>query len=604
MPRKDREKAARFRAAFFSRIAFPQNGLSSTWPVVLNPKPSPAIVTQDAARRLPRWALLLLCIAYVIPGYVGREPWKNADIASFGYMLALLDAGSWREWLQPSMMGLVPDNGALLPYWLGAWAMQALMPLGLAPEIAARVPYLLMLAGTLVATWYAVYHLARDPSAQPVAFAFGGEAEPVDYARALADGSLLALVATLGLAQFSHETTPALAQLFFGTLVFYGLAALPTRPLAPFIALLVGLPGLTLSGAPAMAMIYAGLGLLALALPGAAPAHGAARLRALLQLLALVGLCLALALALDLFRWRIAPWRTSGAEWSSLARLFLWFTWPAWPFVLWTLWRWRRQLLSLRQQRHLGLPLAIASVPLLGTLLTLAGDRALLLALPALAALAALALPTFSRSVSALIDWFTVLFFTGWTLVIWVVWVAMETGVPAKPAANVARLAPGFDPVFQWPAFVAALLGTLAWFALARWRTGRHRTALWKSMVLPAAGTASCWLLLMTLWLPALDYGRSYAPQMREVRALIGDASCVEVHGLTEAQVAAVRFHGGWLTVPARGPVACPWLLVDVDAQSSLTASVSMTDWREVGQVRRPTDRNETLYVLRRVGRP
>jgi len=478
------------------------------------------------------------------------------------------------------------------------------MPLGLAPEIAARVPYLLMLAGTLVATWYAVYHLARDPSAQPVAFAFGGEAEPVDYARALADGSLLALVATLGLAQFSHETTPALAQLFFCTLVFYGLAALPTRPLAPFIALLVGLPGLTLSGAPAMAMIYAGLGLLALALPGAAPAHGAARLRALLQLLALVGLCLALALALDLFRWRIAPWRTSGAEWSSLARLFLWFTWPAWPFVLWTLWRWRRQLLSLRQQRHLGLPLAIASVPLLGTLLTLAGDRALLLALPALAALAALALPTFSRSVSALIDWFTVLFFTGWTLVIWVVWVAMETGVPAKPAANVARLAPGFDPVFQWPAFVAALLGTLAWFALARWRTGRHRTALWKSMVLPAAGTASCWLLLMTLWLPALDYGRSYAPQMREVRALIGDASCVEVHGLTEAQVAAVRFHGGWLTVPARGPVACPWLLVDVDAQSSLTASVSMTDWREVGQVRRPTDRNETLYVLRRVGRP
>ena len=604
MPRKDREKAARFRAAFFSRIAFPQNGLSSTWPVALNPKPSPAIVTQEAARRLPRWALLLLCIAYVIPGYVGREPWKNADIASFGYMLALLDAGSWREWLQPSMMGLVPDNGALLPYWLGAWAMQALMPLGLAPEIAARVPYLLMLAGTLVATWYAVYHLARDPSAQPVAFAFGGEAEPVDYARALADGSLLALVATLGLAQFSHETTPALAQLFFCTLVFYGLAALPTRPLAPFIALLVGLPGLTLSGAPAMAMIYAGLGLLALGLPGAPPARGAARVRALLQLLALVGLCLALALALDLFRWRIAPWRTSGAEWSSLGRLFLWFTWPAWPFVLWTLWRWRRQLLSLRQQRHLGLPLAIASVPLLGTLLTLAGDRALLLALPALAALAALALPTFSRSVSALIDWFTVLFFTGWTLVIWVVWVAMETGVPAKPAANVARLAPGFDPVFQWPAFVAALLGTLAWFALARWRTGRHRTALWKSMVLPAAGTASCWLLLMTLWLPALDYGRSYAPQMREVRALIGDASCVEVHGLTEAQVAAVRFHGGWLTVPARGPVACPWLLVDVDAQSSLTASVSMTDWREVGQVRRPTDRNETLYVLRRVGRP
>ncbi|QTD47433.1 hypothetical protein J1M35_16145 [Ottowia testudinis] len=567
-------------------------------------QPSPAIVTQDAARRLPRWALLLLCIAYVIPGYVGREPWKNADITSFGYMLALLDAGHWREWLQPSMMGMVPDSGALLPYWLGAAAMLLLAPLGVAPDFAARVPYMLMLAGTLAATWYGVYHLARHPSAQPVAFAFGGEAEPLDYARALADGSLLALIATLGLAQFSHETTPALAQLFFGTLVFYGLAALPARPLGSWLGLLAGLPGLTLSGAPATALIYAGLGMLALGWPGTGHVGGNARWRALAQMLALAALCVTLALALNLFRWQIAPWRSSWAEWSSLGRLFLWFTWPVWPFVLWTLWRWRRQLLSLRQQRHLGLPLAIASVPVLTTLATLAGDRALLLALPALAALAALALPTFSRSVGALIDWFTVLFFTGWALVIWVVWVAMETGVPAKPAANVARLAPGFEPAFQWAAFLAALLGTLAWFALARWRTGRHRTALWKSVVLPAAGTALCWLLLMTLWLPALDFGRSYAPQMQQVRALIGDAPCVEVHGLGEAQVAAVRFHGGWLTVPARGPVACPWLLVNMGTRSSLPATVALDSWREVGQVRRPTDRNETLHVLRRVARP
>ena len=44
-----------------------------------------------------------------------------------------------------------------------------------------------------------------------VAFAFGGEAQPHDYARALADGGLLALVATLGLAQGAHEAAPALA---------------------------------------------------------------------------------------------------------------------------------------------------------------------------------------------------------------------------------------------------------------------------------------------------------------------------------------------------------------------------------------------------------
>jgi 4-amino-4-deoxy-L-arabinose transferase-like glycosyltransferase len=49
----------------------------------------------------------------------------------------------------------------------------------------------------------------------------------------------------------------------------------------------------------------------------------------------------------------------------------------------------------------------------------------------------------------------------------------------------------------------------LAWVWLVRWRTGRHREALWKSLVLPAGGVALCWLLLMTLWLPLLDYARS-----------------------------------------------------------------------------------------------
>ena len=80
------------------------------------------------------------------------------------------------------------------------------------------------------------------------------------------------------------------------------------------------------------------------------------------------------------------------------------------------------------------------------TLLTPASDRSLLLALPALATLAAFALPTLERSVSALIDWFTLLFFSGCAIVIWVIWVSMQTGVPKQPAANVAKLAPGFEP--------------------------------------------------------------------------------------------------------------------------------------------------------------
>ena len=102
-------------------------------------QPSPAIVAQDAVRRLPRWALLLLCVAYVIPGYVGRDPWKNADIAAFGTMLELQAGGPWSDWLRPALMGVPTDTGALLPYWLGAWVLQ-LAPAWMAPEFAVRLP--------------------------------------------------------------------------------------------------------------------------------------------------------------------------------------------------------------------------------------------------------------------------------------------------------------------------------------------------------------------------------------------------------------------------------------------------------------------------------
>jgi hypothetical protein len=566
--------------------------------------PSPAIVTQEAARRLPHWALLLLCGVYVIVGYVGRAPWKSADIASFGYMLELLDHNDWRHWLQPTLMGEPADTTAVLPYWLGAWAMQ-LAPTWMAPELAARLPFMLLLVGTLAATWYAVSHLARLPSAQPVTLAFGGEASPANYARALADGGLLALVATLGLAQFSHETTPALAQLFFSALCLFSLAAALTKPWHALAALIVGLPGLALSGAPSFALIEGGLALLGMWSQYGFKAFDT-RLRPLVWLGLLVTLVLTavLSVELGLMRWQLRWPDTRWSEWRALGRMWVWFLWPASLFALWTLWRWRRQLIHPWRNPHLSLPVLFVAVPWVTSIFTSAADRALLLSIPPLAALAAFALPTFSRSASALIDWLTVLFFTACMAAIWVIWTSVQTGVPQKPAANVARLAPGFEPSFGPIAFVVALLGTAAWFLLVRWRTGQHRSALWKSLVLPASGTVLCWLLLGTLWLPAFDYARSFAPQMQRVRQVIGDAPCVEVYGLTSAQVAAVRFHGQWKPVPAsHGPSRCPWLLVDVNAQNHLPASIRQPNWQYLTKIRRPTDDNETLLIFRRVAK-
>ena len=557
-------------------------------------QPTPAIVAQSAVQRLPRVALLLFCLAYVLPGFIGRQPWKNADIAAFGYMVELA-SGAASSWLSPRLMGQAPDFDALLPYWLGAWAMQA-APGWVAPDFAARIPFMLLLTLALASTWYGVYYLARSPQAQPLAFAFGGEAEPTDYARAMADGGLLALIASLGLAQLSHETTPALAQLGFTALAMFGIAALPYHSLVPSFAVLLGLVGLSLSGAPWMALLFGIGGVLTSVLDRSADDEARDRRLRSAGLVAAAALVAAvLAWMLDLWRWRVGV-EILARDWGGVARFLVWFPWPAWPLAIWTLWRWRRQLTS----RHVALPLWFLLISLVAALLTPTADRALLLGLPALATLAAFALPTLERSVAALIDWFTLLFFSGCALVIWVVWLSLQTGVPAKPAANVARLAPGFEPSFSLVAFVAALAATLAWAWLVKWRAGRHRAVIWKSLVLPAGGAALCWLLMMTLWLPVLDYARSYAPLVRNVVRLMDEPGCVEVHGLTQAQLAALRFHAGLTLKPAATPASCPWLLVRHDAQQSASIAADLRQWHAVSTVRRPSDANDNVVLYRR----
>ncbi|WP_198971812.1 hypothetical protein [Xylophilus sp. ASV27] len=546
---------------------------------------------------MPRWALLLFCAAYVLPGFIGRGPWKNVDIASFGYMLELAEGRT--DWWQPLLGGMAPQTHGLLPYWLGAWALQ-LAPAWIEPDLAARIPFIGLLVLTLAATWYGVYCLALGPRAQPVAFAFGGEARPRDYARAVADGGVLALIACLGLAQLSHEVTAYLTQLAFGALAFFAIAASPYRPMLAGASLATGLAGLVLSGAPALAVLF-GAGGAALALLEARQepqARGAFLRWAAVAALA-SGAAALLGCWTDVWAWRItAP--GSERSWASLGRLLLWFTWPTWPLALWTLWRWRRQFAALEVHRHLALPAWFAAIALLATLSTEPADRALLLGLPALAALAAFALPTLSRSVGALVDWFTLLFFTGSAVTIWVIWVAMQTGFPRQPAANVAKLAPGFVASFSWLALLLALAATLAWAWLVRWRIGRHQSALWKSVVLPAGGAALCWLLLMTLWLPLLDYARSYGPQVRQASAVLGPAHCLSFFGFSRAQVAAFQYHGRLRLYPVTGPQRCEWLAVYPDAVGALAGVTDPAQWTLVATIPRPADRNETVHLFRR----
>ena len=551
--------------------------------------PTPALVAASGARRLPRAGLLLLCAAYVVPGVFGRDPWRNADLTAFAQMLAMAEGRT--SWWQPTLGGVLSD-GALLPHWLGAGFIWLLSPM-LDTAVAARLPFAVLLTLTLALVWYTTFHLARTEAAQPVPFAFGGEASPVDYARAVADGAVLALMATLGLLLLGHETTPELAQLCAAALFLYALAAAPWRNGQARVAAVLSLPLLAGSGAPAVAAAL-GLGGLLVCWHSRLPSA-----RALVPAMMLATTAGALvAWALGAWRWRV-DW-VAMSEVPSLARQWLWFMWPTWPLALWTLWRWRRHL----SHRHLSVPLVGALVAMAANLAMNGSDRALMLGLPAMAVLAAFALPTLRRNAAAAIDWFSMLFFSAWAIVFWVHYAAMQTGVPSRPAANIARLTPGFEPHFSVLPLAAALAGTLAWLALLRWRTGRHRNALWKSLVLPAGGVALCWLLAMTLLLAPLDYLRSPRALVAQLTPHVPALACIAAPGLSAPAVAALEVMGSWRIDARTGLAAassCPYLLTTTRASAR---PAPPPGWRLLAQAQRPGERDEITLLFSRAPPP
>ena len=563
--------------------------------------PTPAIVPRAAARRLPRGALLMLCMLYVLAGFLGRDAWKSADVTALGYMAELMQGSA--RWLHPTLMGLAPENPALLPYWLGAWAMQG-SPGWMDPAFAVRVPYAALLALALASTWYGTYYLARSPRAQPVAFAFGGEALPKDYARAMADGGLLAFMACLGLAQLGHETTAALAQLGFAGLLFYALATLHYHRRTAILCACAGACGLSLCGAPTLSQLFLGGGMVIHLLDRNANAEANEQDPSKLGSAALLWVGAAASALLswkwDLWRWKVEIPPATLAEFNGAVQLLTWFTWPAWPLALWTVWSWRRQLFNRNISRHIALPLWFVLVTLGSTLTTGSPDRTLLLGLPALAALAAFALPTLKRQVAALIDWFTLIFFCGCGFTIWVVWIAMQTGFPPQPAANVARLAPGFEPHFSFFTFVVAVAATVVWTLLVKWRVGRHRAAIWKSLALPAGGAVLCWTLLMTLWLPLLNYTQSYNALVNDTLERMQPTGCVETLGLSRSKIAAFEVYGRLELKPMQAEPQCPWLISEPLENMTAPQWVNNTLWNLQAQMRHPADGNETILVFRR----
>jgi len=494
----------------------------------VTPLSTPARLTTMGTAKLPRPLLFSIGILYILAGLFYRDPWKTDDVAGLATMLTALEGGAWGL---PQVGNLALAQNGPLAMWVGMLCITVFGPLFTlfttpldAAIIAARLPNLLWFGLTATSVWYGTYLLGRRPEPQPLSLPFGGEPSAHDYGRMLADAALLLLVATAGILWRMHETSFAPALIALQALAFYAFARMLDRPISGAITLGLALGAifLTRGGLGALPMLLTSL---ALCLPGTP----LARQRRWIALALIVASMIALAWVLPASRsgaywmqqWRL--WHAASFDWPHVGALLRmlrdlpWFLWPTWPFTLLALWQWRQWL----RAPHVAIPLAFLLLSILSMLplVNVFEPEYSLLVIPC-AVLAAFALPTLRRGVVNALDWFAVMCFSLAIATVWLGWIAQQTGWPRQIAKNIALQTAGFEAAIVWPALIIAVLGTLAWALLVRWRLTHKPQALWRGTALCAGGIIGTWLLLGTLWMPSLDYARSY----RQVSAQLHSA--------------------------------------------------------------------------------
>ncbi|CAB3779721.1 hypothetical protein LMG28688_00911 [Paraburkholderia caffeinitolerans] len=568
----------------------------------------PAIrLTASATSALPRWLLLTICIIFASFGLFGRDPWKNEDAAGFGVMWTMA-GGTTHDWLMPNLVGKYITANGPLGYWLGAICIRVFAPWVDASN-AARVATGVLFCSACAFVWYGAYLLGRRPEVQPFKYAFGGEPEPRDYGRTLGDGALLILLACFGLAERGHETTPQLMQFMGIAMLVYGLVRAIDKPIQGALWWGLALGVVMLSSGPVLvgALLIGTLVMLVFA--------PETRSRWLL----VAGLPVALVVSLSwpiatlhLYPtdgvWFLDQWaRTSvsafagppGSVLRYAAKNLPLFTWPAWPLAIWAWMSWK----GLRRAPHVAIPLSVI-VPLLILVIVQSHETNLLfmLVLPALSVLATFALPTLKRGTINAIDWFAVLSFTILGTFVWLVWLASMTGFPAPLARNLARLVPGYVPQFKILSFVCAVAVTVCWITLAHWRVARHPKVLWRSVVLSSAGTTLMWVLLMTLWLPVVNYSRTYKDVAQQIAAhLPVDYQCISPVRLGDAQIATFAYFG---KMHFSFNEDCDVILRQDTQDYSEPSPMSNFAWKLVWEGRRAADRDERFRLYVRIDRP
>ncbi|WP_114689535.1 ArnT family glycosyltransferase [Polynucleobacter necessarius] len=565
-------------------------------------------LTAAATKSIPRIVIFALTLVYGFAGLFFRDPWKNEDAIGFGGMWTLF-RGNSIDWIVPHLAGRDISLGTPLPYWMGATLIEWFGPF-IGAANAARLYAAICFFSAALAIWYATYLFGRRREVQPMALAVGGQPDMKSYGMTLADGALLIFLACVGLAQRAHETTPMMAQLMGISIVLYGTVRGLDKPWQGGLWTGLGIAIVALSSNLTLSLIIVTSTIISVI---ASNAKLRFRWTLTSTVLGLMGF------AIWPLIWYVADlspyWRHIAAKgWRNMPEMratpsiesmgflsvnFWDYAWPVWPLAIVSLAHWGRvKEAGAWRAPHLCIPLSLFIGSLIYVLCRLeAKEHDLMILIPSLSIIAAFSLPILKRSVISFIDWFAMFSFTLIALAIWIIWLAKVTGYPESTAANIARLLPGFEGQFNVLAFFIALVITGPWLAIVLWRTSRAPKEIWRCLIISASGTTLMWVLLMTLWLPTINYAKTYRHvSARLTQVIPSGGGCINTSNLGFAQLASFEYFS---KLNLRDDANCPWMLTHSQSEAKTYAEHNNKKLHLLWEDRRAVDRDEHLRLYK-----
>ena len=535
--------------------------------------------------RLPFAFFLLLLVAYLLPGLIGHDPWKQDETYVFSIVHHLLQGG---DWVVPRMAGEPFMEKPPLYYWVAALLARAFSP------------------------WLPLYDGARLATGLFMAttFVFLGLAARRWWGAGYGRLAVLVLMACFGLLYESHIMVTDVPMLTGFAIASYGFALSHERPLGAGIWLGTGVgvgflaKGLLVPGA---------IGVTALVLPLLFRTWRCRAYARTLGVAAVVALPWLLIWPIALYLrspqlfydwfWRnnvgrflgfSVPELGAGNESWFWLKTLPWFAFPALPLALLTVWRQRKNL-ALSPPLQFGL---VAFSVYLAVLLVSASARNAY-GLPMLAALALLAAPTVAtlpERWNQYLDGAARLLFTALASLFWTVWVIMIATGRAPDWKFLTRVLPGdYVMPFIPLAFAVAVLATLAYLLAWIWLPRLHERAV-ASMV---AGIILCWILFASLWLPWMDDAKSYRSVFASMQPhLPVSRRCVASIGLGESERATLCYFSKVVTLSreAHPNADCDVLLVN--GLASAPPKNLGPGWRQVWDGARPGDYKERFWLF------